>query len=47
MEIKILVVEDDEHILNSVKVFLESQDYIVDACAMRWVCCVLAVFGAV
>lgn len=32
VEIKILVVEDDEHILNSVKVFLESQDYIVDAC---------------
>jgi two-component system response regulator VanR len=32
MEIKILLVEDDEHILNSVKVFLENEGYLVDAC---------------
>ncbi|MCL2571308.1 MAG: response regulator transcription factor [Defluviitaleaceae bacterium] len=32
MEIKILLVEDDEHILNSVTAFLEGEGYIVDAC---------------
>ena len=32
MNIKILLVEDDEHILNSVKTFLESEGYVVDAC---------------
>jgi two-component system response regulator VanR len=32
MDIKILLVEDDMHILNSVKVFLENEGYFVDAC---------------
>ena len=32
MEIKILLVEDDEHILNSVTAFLENEGYKVDAC---------------
>jgi len=32
MDIKILLVEDDEHILNSVKAFLEGEGYQVDAC---------------
>jgi two-component system response regulator VanR len=33
MDIKILFVEDDEHILNSVAAFLESEGYSVDLCA--------------
>ena len=33
MEIKILFVEDDEHILNSVTAFLESEGYSVDPCS--------------
>jgi two-component system response regulator VanR len=32
MGIKILLVEDDEHILNSVKAFLENEGYFVEAC---------------
>ena len=32
MSIKILLVEDDLNILNSVKVFLENEGYMVDAC---------------
>jgi len=32
MVIKILLVEDDVHILNSVKTFLEAEGYFVDAC---------------
>ena len=33
MDIKILLVEDDEHILNSVAAFLAGEGYHVDACA--------------
>lgn len=32
MAIKILLVEDDTNILNSVKAFLENEGYVVDAC---------------
>ena len=32
MDIKILLVEDDEHILNSVAAFLEAEGYCVDTC---------------
>jgi len=32
MDIKILLVEDDEHILNSVAAFLENEGYNVDTC---------------
>ena len=32
MEIKILLVEDDTNILNSVKAFLENEGYTIDAC---------------
>jgi two-component system response regulator VanR len=33
MDIKILLVEDDEHILNSVAAFLQAEGYSVDTCA--------------